>query len=481
MTHPELAFSGSLEFRLSPPAGGAPVPGPGSPDRLFAFEGLALLFAATPTEITRVKAKIGSLEIPANRAADGNWRLRWGRRDESTLALQVEFSGSEPLLTDAYWCRRQVPSSVNASVAERGPQSERIPEEEQLSQLQIVPRGERGEDPRLGVANSTDEDRDSLLFRHADWIVESLEDVAALAVDQLADLRRGALHQSLSCRLFFLELDELRGEGARTCLAPAESKAFRLAIGSVQYSLQTRLQVRAELYRRDLQPNFSKLNPEGLDAISAGFRRLFETHLVQSESTGTPQGPPDLWGAAFEQFAIDRGGAFHSDPRCSALLIRQGVPDGEFFLCFGELALLCIDEEVDEEFWRARLPELVRATHMFVEHRAPRGWFSRETEPLVDIDGQPRSAFGFREGLGYPRRRRAELHNDYAEIARRLPNPEARLRVLRTRFSRLVGECLRCFQAFGRGPFTTEEQLAHYDPQPIDGGGQERSEGSATA
>jgi hypothetical protein len=441
-------MSSQLEWICRPPAreGGA--------DELVharQFQGLALGLAPTQSRVLRIEARIAGAWKPLVQR-EGHWSLYWGPEVEAAIPLRASFVGPAPQVTDVYWLRKPEAPAAAPADSPRAPRAERISRIEHASTVRLIRREAGEREPRTR----------GLLFEPADWEVDDFNGLRQRSEREVAALRRRALARSHASKLFFLELDELRFQIVPPCLSADEAQRFFEAMDPVRYTLAHRLALRTRLCRMDRQPRFAPVDVPGLAALSRGFERLAETHLSLAEDDGTAS----LWGFAFEQFAVDRGGAFHSDPRSSALLIRQGVPDGEFFLCFGELALLCMDQGVAPEFWEPRFPDLVRATHMFVEHRAPAGWLDRDATPYRDADGQSLPAFGYREGLAYPRRRRAELHAEYEALREGLADPADLDRVLRARFTRLVEACLRGSQAFSPGRFT-EASLREHDHWPL--------------
>jgi hypothetical protein len=408
-----------------------------------------LELAPTQSRVQLVEARVSGTWTPLS-LREGHWLLHWGPQVGDAVRLRATFVGPAPQVTDVFWLRKAGAPSSDSSPLAAAPVVEQVSRIEQASAVHLVSRhaGERAPRSR------------GFLFDPADWEVDDFDGLREHSEREVAALRRRALACSQASKLFFLELDELRFQVVPPCMSEAETQRFHAAMESVRYSLAHRLAVRTRLCRMGRQPRFAPIEVPGLEDVSRGFERLAAAHLGLRD--GGEQ--DELWGFAFEQFAVDRGGAFHSNPRSSALLIRQGVPDGEFFLCFTELALLCIDQGVSPQFWAPRVLDLVRATHMFVEHRAPAGWFERDETPYRDADGQPLPAFGYSEGLAYPRRRRAELHAEYDALRRDFGIATDLDRVLRARFTRLVEACLRGSQAFSPGRFTVAslEEHAHW-------------------
>lgn len=441
-------MSSHIEWTCRPPARDPQAVEVGSARQ---FQGLALELAPTQSRVQLIEARVSGTWKPLS-LREGHWLLHWGPEMSDAIPLRATFVGPAPQITDVYWLRKAGASTAPAARPAATPVAEQVSRIEQASAIQLVSRhaGERAPRSR------------GFLFDPADWEVDDFDGLREHSEREVAALRRRALTCSQASKLFFLELDELRFQVVPPCMSASEAERFYAAMESVRYSLAFRLAVRTRLCRMGRQPRFDPIEVPGLEDVSKGFERLAAAHL-ELPSGG---GDDDLWGFAFEQFAVDRGGAFHADPRSSALLIRQGVPDGEFFLCFTELALLCVDQGVSPEFWAPKVLDLVRATHMFVEHRAPAGWFERDEEPYRDAEGQPLPAFGYSEGLAYPRRRRAELHAEYDALRQSFVNGADLDRVLRARFTRLVEACLRGSQAFSPGRFTAAS-LEEHDHWPL--------------
>jgi hypothetical protein len=410
-----------------------------------------LELAPTQSRVQLVEARVSGIWTPLS-LREGHWLLHWGPQMGDAVRLRATFVGPAPQVTDIFWLRKAGAPASDTTPPAAAPEAEQVDRIEQASAVQLVSRHAGERTPRSR----------GFLFDPADWEVDHFDGLREHSERAVAALRRRALASSQASKMFFLELDELRFQVVPPCMSEAEAQRFHGAMESVRYSLAHRLAVRTRLCRLARQPRFGPIEVPGLEDVSRGFERLAAAHL---ELPGVGE-CDDLWGFAFEQFAVDRGGAFHADPRSSALLIRQGVPDGEFFLCFTELALLCVDQGVSAEFWAPRILELVRATHMFVEHRAPAGWFDRDETPYLDAQGQPLPAFGYSEGLSYPRRRRAELHAEYDALHREFGDGADLDRVLRARFTQLVEACLRGSQAFSPGRFTAAS-LEEHDHWPL--------------
>lgn len=407
------------------------------------FRGIAVRFAVASLHPSRVTLCSGREELPLT-LSNGVWRGTWGTPLEAAFELVVECHAAPPPVTDVYWSREQAPAGVLVAGDQQSPPPrESIGLAEALAPIELICRGQARERQRVPPLN----------FRHADWIVERLDDVAGSIESNIFALRRRAFRQELRSRQFFLEMDALRTGEPVQGFSPEEQQEFAEAIVHVQYRLSYRLSLRAGMAPLGLQPVFPPDPLRQLKAVSSAFVKLHRQHLAAEEASDSADDPRDLWDFAFEQFATDRGGAFHGDPRSQAILLRQGQPDGEYFLCFAELALLCVDEDCDADFWRPKLLSTVRASHMFAEHRAPEGWFSEES-PTHAEGSVP---FGYREGRAFPRRRRAELHADYSRCDHRSLSDSDRDWLLRSRFTQIAGSVLCDSTAFPPGQFSEED------------------------
>lgn len=424
----------SIHIELAAPRGSRPTE----------FRAIAVRFSVTALNPQGVQLLIGG-ESHDLQVQNGAWNMTWAAPTEGPFVLQVTCAGTHPPLTDVYWSR-QVSTRRTPVIEEvRGaPPRESISLRESLAEVEL-----RSE------ANTADHPGDqagSPPALHTNWVVDELTDIGSAIESNIFQVRRKAFDQSLRAREFFLELDALRTGESSKHFSDEEQAAFVEGMTHVEYRLNYRLSLRSGMQPLGIQPDFPKEPLRQLQAVSLGFEKLHEAYLCPEQATGAPEDPHDLWAFAFEQFATDRGGAFHSDPRSQAVLLRQGQPDGEYFMCFAELALLCLDEACSTDFWRPKLLPLVMATHMFAEHRAPKDWFSprRPEHPSNAIP------FGYVEGLTLARSRRAEIHTEYSSLPGQLPLESDLDWVLRSRFSYISGRVLRASKTFQPDQFPPE-------------------------
>ncbi|MBI1382019.1 MAG: hypothetical protein GC161_13140 [Planctomycetaceae bacterium] len=232
----------------------------------------------------------------------------------------------------------------------------------------------------------------------------------------LFEQRRWALLCDQRSRAFFCDLDVRVHPGLVSA-----SDAARLDEAS--QLLFNRLEARIALGRRSLVPDFRApaggfVSRQGrnLAWVSDLLRSLHDEHLVL-------QGGSSLMAWAIEAFALGHLSTFHLDPDLQEPLSRFGAPNSSEFLKFPELALACLDYDVDRAFWAAHLESFVRAAHLFVALAGP---IPAGTARLVGC-----RAMDFRPGRWISAGDRGAIHRDVAADA-------GDLELLAARFTRLM-------------------------------------------
>jgi len=156
---------------------------------------------------------------------------------------------------------------------------------------------------------------------------------------------------------------------------------------------------------------------------------LFLVNLIRSGLEN--HGGDKLVAWAFEMFATDRLTVHHVDLAAHRYLKGHGAANGLLFLQFAELALACIENDIDRDFWLRYLPALVQATHAFLE--TARDW---TTSPAREPAPQH---YEFVDGRFHCRERLEELR-DETELARTIAirHGSSLLTFLEERFTSLV-------------------------------------------
>jgi len=241
----------------------------------------------------------------------------------------------------------------------------------------------------------------------------------APSLGELFEQRRWALLCDQRSRAFFCALDG--------CVHPGLVRAGdEVTLDEAGQLLFNRLEARVALGRRGLVPRFARSAREGsggppreggnLSWVSRLLRTLHDEHLVLPDGTS-------LMGWAIEAFALGHLSTFHLDPDLQEPLSRFGAPNSSEFLKFPELALACIDFDVDREFWTAHLESFVRAAHLFVAQAGP---IPAGTARLVGC-----RAMDFRPGRWVSAPDRSAIHR---EVAADWGDPQ----LLAARFTRLM-------------------------------------------
>ena len=138
-----------------------------------------------------------------------------------------------------------------------------------------------------------------------------------------------------------------------------------------------------------------------LPGVSAGFRATFE----QLQLDDPHQPAVDLFDWAFEHFVTGALVTRHNDLDWQRALLGHGAPNSTFFLRFAMLAVVCVENGVDDDFWALHLRSLVRAAHIFLESACPMVDFPYPAEE---------QCYRFFPDRYFPLSRREELRAEYA-------------------------------------------------------------------
>jgi len=242
--------------------------------------------------------------------------------------------------------------------------------------------------------------------------------------EQLFAARKAALEDDWAIRRFFLELDTRTSPGV-------VDGAWARDLQAVRRRLHSRGSVRIRRGADLRVPVFSKEHEvlgerPALERVSTFFIEVAREHLEL-------EGGRNLLGWAFEQFATDAMPTRAEDPELQRDLYSHGTPNGSEFFKFAELALMCLDNDVDAEFWNANVEALVRVSHVFVEH---------STDPArLRVAPRRPEDFGHRPGRVYPDQRLWELRRQYAERLAGRDGTERKHR-LEARFTSLMSQAL---------------------------------------
>lgn len=248
----------------------------------------------------------------------------------------------------------------------------------------------------------------------------------APSLDELFEQRRWALLCDQRSRAFFCALDG--------CVHPGLVRAGdEVTLDEASQLLFNRLEARIALGRRGLVPRFRHTGPDALEPAFEGggihareranlawvsrlLRSLHDEHLLLPDGTS-------LMDWAIEAFVLGHLSTFHLNPDLQEALSRFGAPNSSEFLKFPELALACIDFDVDREFWTVHLASFVRAAHLFVAQAGP---IPVGTARLVGC-----RALDFRPGRWVSAPDRSAIHR---EVAADGDDPD----LLAARFTRLM-------------------------------------------
>lgn len=253
------------------------------------------------------------------------------------------------------------------------------------------------------------------------------------------EVRRKALARDERTRQFFFQLDY----ASASARVPRE---WGSAMAYVNRKLAQRVRVRAMLGRGGDVPIW----PRGrrlarrLQIASTFVQTLVVAHLYDAEEG-------DLVHWAFARFALEGLAVSHSDPVLHRLLLSHGAPDGVAFFRFGELALACVENGIDEDFWAEHLVSLAASAHLYAEMAA-------------DVDADGRRFYAYREGRRFPQYRRTEVETKYTEV--RGLRPLDAVAALTARFTSLLGQALdeRGASPVRRSPLPAEHRVL-FEPQ----------------
>ncbi|NOT31230.1 MAG: hypothetical protein HOP15_12355 [Planctomycetes bacterium] len=224
-------------------------------------------------------------------------------------------------------------------------------------------------------------------------------------------VRREAQAMDEAARRFFFALDD-------ATLGPDVDAGRRELIESVTETLVWRVRERASVgdrYVPKWEP--SDRRTRRLIVVSAFVRTLMETHLEERVH-------PRIVEWAFLRFATECLSATHLDPDWHRRLLSHGAPAGELFFSFAELALACIELDIDRSHWERHLPILVRTAHAYAEHAGVRNSLGRYI-------------YLFRENRRFPLRRLQAIDRNY-----HLPSRVPSALFLEDRFTSLLSKAL---------------------------------------
>lgn len=193
---------------------------------------------------------------------------------------------------------------------------------------------------------------------------DSMTPSSSAAAGGIYTIRREAQAMDEAARRFFFALDD-------ATLGPDVDGERRELIESVTEMLVWRVRERASVgdrYVPKWEP--SDRRTRRLIVVSAFVRTLMETHLEERVHPGIVE-----W--AFLRFATECLSATHLDPGLHGRLLSHGAPAGELFFGFTELALACIELDIDRTHWERHLPVLVRTAHAYAEHAGVRNSLGR--------------------------------------------------------------------------------------------------------
>jgi hypothetical protein len=194
--------------------------------------------------------------------------------------------------------------------------------------------------------------------------------------------------------------------------------------------LGSRIEVYAACGQAGLWPKHGPLQSRllgKLEAVSRSFRAVFDELAAADTSV-------DLVDWAFEHFVTGAITTRHNDLEWQDRLLKHGTPDSAYYLRFPMLGVLCLENDVDADFWRAHLGTLVRTAHIFLESAAP----------LIDHPyPSDESQYAFYPDRCFPRSRRRELRAEYAALVGD-PASDAAFDALRARLASLLGQALVC-------------------------------------
>jgi len=195
---------------------------------------------------------------------------------------------------------------------------------------------------------------------------EADTDLEAEAKKLFGDRRRAAKAFRAAVE-FFAALDR------RSFFVPPPDRPFEERMQRVQCALLERLDVRihlATLSNGSRGAHFTELKDfdefgcrDDLPRVSELFTRCSRAHLKDD---------PRLFSWAFEMFVTGRLSTPHWDEETDKKLRFHGSANSGNFLQFPELAFLCIENDVDVDFWTARVHHLVRAAHAFLLRPRPK-------------------------------------------------------------------------------------------------------------
>lgn len=240
---------------------------------------------------------------------------------------------------------------------------------------------------------------------------DSVAPLSSAAVGNVYAVRREAQAMDEAARRFFFALDA-------ATLGPDVDEDRRELIESVTETLVWRVRERASVgdrYVPKWEP--SERRSRRLIVVSAFVRSLMETHLEERVHPGIVE-----W--AFLRFATECLSATHMDPDWNSRLLSHCAPAGELFFSFAELALACIELNIDRTHWEHHLPILVRSAHAYAEHAGVRNSLGRYL-------------YVFRENRRFPLRRLQAIERSY-HVPSRVPGTL----FLEDRFTSLLSKAL---------------------------------------
>jgi len=248
-----------------------------------------------------------------------------------------------------------------------------------------------------------------------------LELPAAAADDAgIFDERARAIERDRHIRLAFLEHDRDTNPALDQDKWDQQMEALNVLLG-------TRIRVYASCGKSGIWPEHGALGASLLakaQKVSQSFRQIFDALINADPGV-------DLFDWAFEFFATGAVVTHHNDLDWQDKLIRHGAPNSTYFLRYPMLAIVCIESDVDADFWRQHLRTLVRCAHIFLESAAP---LLDDPYPAGELD------FNFFPDRCFPRSRRRALRAEYASgVGAGLPSA-LEFNALRCRFASLLGQ-----------------------------------------
>ena len=342
--------------------------------------------------------------------------------ENAEIQLRVEYRGDVAFVSRITWIAAEPQEHEPLLLPDWVTEAKQIPA--------LLKRLWRREERRLSIPIETAAGPDAAA------IVEDAVRSRSLTPRRLFAKRLDAIEEHARIQRFFFEIDKATKQ-------QLTRKPWSDAIRDVRDELNVRNSLRVAYGSRTVPmvPGFDALDVtdpkqrelrEQLVEVSAFFRWTAVCHLYRSHASGHTVQHVGIFDWAFEQFATDGVVVAHREEHVQDALYSHGAPDGPEFFKFGELALFCLENSVDERFWRRHLASLVRAAHVFVEHAS---------EPGAGIVPSTPSVYGFQIGRVYPMERRIQLRAEYAGALDGLPWRGQRV-FLEDRFTSIMSQTL---------------------------------------